>query len=204
MKQKIAIVDYGVGNLYSVNNAISMLGYGVSISSEEAIIRSADFLVLPGVGAFETAINNLKSRRLDSVLTEVVIGKKKPILGICLGMQMLSTASEEGGAHNGLNWIEGLVTKFNLPKVYSVPHVGWNDIKVLKKAPLFERNRNSCNFYFDHSYHFQCDEKYIAATCDYGMEFVAAIQKDNIYGVQFHPEKSQVMGLKFFRSFFSQ
>lgn len=204
MKQKITIVDYGVGNVYSVYNSISRLGYKVSISSTEEVIRSADFLVLPGVGAFEAAIHNLKSKKLDTVLTEEVVYRGKPILGICVGMQMLATVSEENGVHEGLNWIEGQVIKLDLSKGFSVPHVGWNDVQVIKKLPLFDRNGDRPHFYFDHSYHFRCDAKYIAATCDYGMEVVAAVQKDNIYGVQFHPEKSQTMGLKLFRNFFNQ
>lgn len=204
MKQKVVIIDYGVGNVYSVYNSISMLGCKVSISSSEGVIRSADFLVLPGVGAFEPAICNLKSRKLDTVLTEEVVSRRKPILGICVGMQMLATASEENGVHDGLNWIEGRVIKLDLPKGFSVPHVGWNDVQIIKRTPLFDRNGDQPHFYFDHSYHFRCDAKYIAATCDYGMDVIAAVQKDNICGVQFHPEKSQTIGLKLFRSFLNQ
>jgi glutamine amidotransferase len=204
MKQKIAIIDYGVGNVYSVYNSIFKLGYKVSISSTEEAIKTADFLILPGVGAFETAMNNLKAKKLDAMLTEEVVYKKKPLLGICVGMQMLSTVSEENGEHEGLNWIEGRVKKLSLPKGFSVPHVGWNDVHLAQKVPLFEKYVNQPHFYFDHSYHFRCDAKYIAATCDYGMAVIAAVQKDNIFGVQFHPEKSQTTGLKLFRSFFNQ
>lgn len=204
MKQKVTIVDYGVGNVHSVYNSILRLGCKVTVSSESAAIKSADFLVLPGVGAFEAAINNLKLRKLDTKLTEEVVCKKKPILGICVGMQMMGTASEENGEHMGLNWIAGRVIKLDLAKGFSVPHVGWNNVQVAKKVPLFEKAGDRSHFYFDHSYHFQCDPKYVAATCEYGTEIVAAVQMDNIYGVQFHPEKSQTMGLKLFRSFFSQ
>jgi len=204
MKQKVTIVDYGVGNVYSVYNAILRLGCKVTVSSESAAIKSADFLVLPGVGAFEAAINGLKLRKLDTELTEEVIGKRKPILGICVGMQMLATVSMENGEHTGLNWIEGRVTRLKLPKGYSIPHVGWNDVQVMTKAPLFERTGDLPHFYFDHSYHFQCHEKYVSGTCEYGRKVVAAVQKDNILGVQFHPEKSQTMGLKLFMSFFTQ
>lgn len=204
MKQKIVIVDYGVGNVYSVYNALLRLGYAVAISSEDVKIKAADFLILPGVGAFKSAINNLRERKLDLVLSEEVLGKHKPILGICVGMQMFATVSEEGGTHKGLDWISGRVTRFNLPKAFAIPHVGWNDILIKRRAPLFERSGLNSNFYFDHAYHFQCDQTNVAATCDYGTEFVAAVQKNNICGVQFHPEKSQTVGLKLFRSFLSQ
>jgi glutamine amidotransferase len=204
LKQKIVIVDYGVGNTHSVSNAISHLGYSkLKITDEATVIADADALILPGVGAFEEAVRNLKSRGLDKVLNEQVLVKKKPILGICVGMQMLATISEENGVHEGLNWIPGTVKRLELPPSFAVPHVGWNDVHIKQTEPLFERNPDHSNFYFDHSYHFECDDKYVAAYCDYGAKVTAAVQRDNIRGVQFHPEKSQVSGLRFFRSFFN-
>jgi imidazole glycerol-phosphate synthase subunit HisH len=204
MNQKIVIIDYGVGNTYSVSNAIKFLGYKkLKISNDEKIIRGADALILPGVGAFDEATKNLKERNLVDVLNEEVLIKNKPILGICLGMQLLATESEENGLHKGLNWIEGKVKKLNLPEGFAIPHVGWNDIYCKAVDPLFNKSGNHSNFYFDHSYYFDCDDKYVAAYCDYGKKVTAAVQHKNIFGVQFHPEKSQTNGLKLFRSFFN-
>ncbi|MGI8892277.1 MAG: imidazole glycerol phosphate synthase subunit HisH [Bacteroidia bacterium] len=204
MNQKIVIIDYGVGNTYSVSNAIKYLGYKkLKVSNEKKIIREADALILPGVGAFDEATKNLKERNLIEVLNEEVLVKNKPILGICLGMQLLATASEENGVHEGLNWIEGRVKKLDLPNGFAIPHVGWNDINCIAVDPLFSKNGNNSNFYFDHSYYFDCDDKYVAAYCDYGIKITAAVQHKNIFGVQFHPEKSQTSGLKLFRSFFN-
>jgi glutamine amidotransferase len=200
----IVIIDYGVGNTYSVSNAIKYLGYKkLMVSNIEKEIREADALILPGVGAFDEATRNLKARNLIEVLNEEVLGKGKPILGICLGMQLLASASEENGFHEGLNWIEGRVKKLELPNGFAVPHVGWNDVTCNFSDPLFNRNADNSNFYFDHSYYFDCDEKYVAAYCNYGVKVTAAVQHKNIFGVQFHPEKSQTSGLKLFRSFFN-
>ena len=200
----IVIIDYGVGNTHSVLNAIKFLGYkNITISDNEMIIKKSDALILPGVGAFEECINNLIDRNLDKILNESVIINKKPILGICVGMQLLATNSEENGLHNGLDWIKGSVQKINVPKPLSVPHVGWNDVKNMNQNILFNQNVDNANFYFDHSYHFVCDENYVAGYCDYGTRITAAVQRENIFGVQFHPEKSQTNGLKLFRSFFN-
>lgn len=201
LKQNIVIIDYGVGNTHSVSNAVKYLDYKVKISSDEAVIKDADVLILPGVGAFDEAVRNLKQRNLDSILNEEVLVKKKPILGICVGMQMLATLSEENGIHQGLNWIEGKVVRFELPKDFTVPHVGWNEIKYKESSPLFSRNDEEPHFYFDHSYHFQTNPEYVSASCNYGIEVAAAVEKENIFGVQFHPEKSQTNGLKMFRGF---
>ncbi len=203
-KPTIVIIDYGIGNTYSVSNAIKYLGYNkLIISDDEKKIHNADALILPGVGAFEECISNLKNRKLDLILNEEVIVNKKPILGICVGMQLLATNSEENGLHNGLDWIKGSVKKINVPKPLTVPHVGWNDVKSKNKNILFNNNSENANFYFDHSYHFLCEEQYIAGYCDYGITITAAVQKENFFGVQFHPEKSQTNGLKLFRSFFN-
>src|SRR5436190_17900160 len=147
----IVIIDYGVGNTHSVSNAIHSLGYRrLKISDQEKLINEADALILPGVGAFEACANNLKERNLDIILTEVVLVKMKPILGICVGMQLLATESEENGLHMGLDWIPGCVKKLSLPPQFNVPHVGWNDIHINKEVPLFSKNEMSPNFYFDH------------------------------------------------------
>lgn len=158
---------------------------------------------MPGVGAFDEAMRNLQERRLDQILGEQVLVRKKPILGICLGMQILATESEENGTHSGLNWIEGRVRRLELNSSYAVPHVGWNNVEFSRKSPLFTLNSDKSHFYFDHSYWFDCAEDQISAWCDYGIRITAAIQRDHIFGVQFHPEKSQTSGLKLFRSFFN-
>ncbi|MCE7995981.1 MAG: imidazole glycerol phosphate synthase subunit HisH [Roseivirga sp.] len=206
MKQpNIVIIDYGVGNTYSVGNAIKFLGYKrLSISDNPKEIEKADALILPGVGAFEEAVKNLKSRNLIPLLNEQVLNRQKPILGICVGMQLLATDSNEKGIHPGLDWIKGRVEKLELKPEFAVPHVGWNNVSFNEECPLFTRNEANANFYFDHSYYFNCENPdHVVAHCKYDIEVTAAVQKDNIFGVQFHPEKSQTSGLKLFRSFFN-
>lgn len=200
----IVIVDYGIGNTFSVANAIRALGYSkLNISSAESDILNADALILPGVGSFEACASNLRERQLDAVLNEAVLTRSKPILGICVGMQLMATSSEENGLHVGLDWIPGRVVKLVLPKKYAVPHVGWNDVRPRRQDILFSRTSETPNFYFDHSYHYQCDSAFVTAECEYGIPLTAAIQKENIHGVQFHPEKSQKNGLRLFRGFFN-
>jgi imidazole glycerol-phosphate synthase subunit HisH len=202
MTKNVTIIDYGVGNTLSVQAALEQLNYEVTVSSDEKDLRAADALILPGVGAFEVAIRNLKKNNLVPLLHTLVMEEKKPILGICLGMQLLATTSEENGIHEGLGWIPGTVRKFTPDPSIRVPHVGWNDVTINKTAPLFSRLNGAPNFYFDHSYHFDCaDSADIAATCNYGGPIVAAVKRNNIHGVQFHPEKSQVTGLKLLRGF---
>ena len=134
--QKIAIIDYGIGNVHSVTNAISYLGYkNLSITSNQKIISNADVFILPGVGAFDEAMSNLRNRNLEDVLSEQVLVKKKPILGICVGMQMLASFSEENGIHRGLDWIKGSVIKLDSHLNFAVPHVGWNDVVIKKNHP---------------------------------------------------------------------
>jgi glutamine amidotransferase len=185
-------------------NAITSLDYKAKISSDPKVIKAADVLVLPGVGAFDRVMDNLRGANLENVLNEEVLEKKKPILGICAGMQMMATSSEENGYHQGLNWIKGKVRKLDPPKEYVVPHVGWNDIVIKTKDTMFSRLSGECHFYFDHSFHFVPDNsEHIAAVVDYGTSITAAVQYGHICGVQFHPEKSQTNGLKLFRSFFT-
>lgn len=200
---RIVIVDYDVGNTRSVWNAISALGYRkLRISAAEQDIAAADALVLPGVGAFDSCAANLRRHGLDAILNEAVLARRKPILGICVGMQLMASSSTENGLHTGLDWIPGRVVKLDLLPGYRIPHVGWNDVQVQRSSVLFVRSGHSPNFYFDHSYHFCCDPQFVSASCDYGVSVVAAIERDNIFGVQFHPEKSQTSGLKLFRGFF--
>ncbi|HEY7371489.1 MAG TPA: imidazole glycerol phosphate synthase subunit HisH [Polyangia bacterium] len=199
---KVVVVDYGVGNTHSVANAVAFLGYAPSVTADPAALDRADVLVLPGVGAFEPAMQTLRARGLVDLLAELVIARRKPILGICLGMQLMAEDSEENGHHVGLGWIPGHVRRLRVPSEYSVPHVGWNDVQLLRRDPLFSRTGDTPNFYFDHSYHFACEPAFQAAVCDYAGPVTAAVQRDNVFGVQFHPEKSQASGLKLLRGFF--
>lgn len=202
MKKNIAIIDYGVGNTHSVKEAISLLDCNVSITNDPKKLEKADALILPGVGAFEAAMKNLHQRDLIEPLQEIVLEKKKPILGICLGMQLLADYSEENGYHEGLGWIGGKVVKIESKQDIRVPHVGWNDVEVTKNEPLFDRIKGEANFYFDHSYHFiPAEVDTIAAKVNYGASLIAAIKKENIHGVQFHPEKSQITGLRLLKGF---
>ncbi len=201
-KLKVTIVDYNLGNTFSVANAIKYLGYKVEVSAEFEKIQNADVLILPGVGAFEEAIKNIKVNDLDKVLTEHVIVNQKPILGICVGMQLLANFSEENGIHRGLGWIEGSVKKIIPTNLDEIPHVGWNNVIYNEDSILYSRLGHTNNFYFDHSYHFECAPSLRSSICQYaGKEITSSVQKDNIFGVQFHPEKSQNAGLKLFRGF---
>lgn len=200
---KITIIDYDVGNVHSVYNAISKLGYkNINVSSNESQIKNSDCFILPGVGAFNKCIENFKLNNLDNILGEEVLVNKKPLLGICVGMQILATYGTENGYCEGLDWIPGIVDKIELKKSFRIPHVGWNSIN-LNSSKIFSRLEKEPDFYFDHSYSFRCDEKYVDAKCNYGSEIISAVSNGNIFGVQFHPEKSQNNGLKLFRGFFN-
>ena len=204
-QRSIVIIDYGVGNTQSVANAIAALGYRyLKISRLKQDLLSADALILPGVGAFNVCMENIRNQQLIDVLNESVLLKKTPILGICVGMQIMATESEENGLHLGLNWIPGRVVKLELPERCAVPHVGWNELTQLGESILTKNAPIRPNFYFDHSFHYVCDLKYVSAQCNYGIPITAIINKENIYGVQFHPEKSQRNGLKLLRAFFNE
>ncbi|MFA6519690.1 MAG: imidazole glycerol phosphate synthase subunit HisH [Candidatus Paceibacterota bacterium] len=199
-KPDVLVIDYGVGNHRSVTNALERLGYSYAVSHKKEDIQKARAYILPGVGAFEEAMLNLKKRDIIEVLRREVVEKKKPLLGICLGMQVLAEDSIEGGLHQGLGFIPGHVVRIPAASV-RVPHVGWNELMVYRSEPLFASVPKGARFYFDHSFYFQTEKEYIAAACSYGEEITAAVQKDNIYGVQFHPEKSQTSGLRLLRAF---
>ncbi len=199
--KKVVIVDYGMGNLQSVSNALGFLGCKALISNEAEVIDSADAYLLPGVGAFGPAIDNLRDLGLVEPLTFNVIERKKPFLGICLGMQLIAESSMELGYNKGLSWIEAQVVHMKCDHTERLPHVGWNNIAVEKRDPLFRSIEKEPHFYFDHSYQFLCDDGYVAARCSYGVEVVAAIQVGNIFATQFHPEKSQTAGLKLLRNY---
>ena len=197
----IKIVDYGMGNIQSVKNAFELLKNKVEIINKPSEIKDADGIILPGVGAFGNAIKNLQELKFIEPIKETVINKKVPLLGICLGMQLLADKSEERGIYDGLSLIPGNICK--IPKLdgYRLPHIGWNEVSIKVKDPLFENLNDKRSFYFVHSYRFQCDDKFVVATTNYGQEINAVVQKGNVFGVQFHPEKSQRKGLHLINNF---
>ena len=203
MRGKVAIIDYGVGNVHSVSCALSYLGYKNMTTREHGLIRSADALILPGVGAFEQAMVNLKTFDLLDLLHEEVHVKRKPIMGICLGMQVLGNSSQESPGHQGLGWIDLNVLGIPPSPQVKVPHVGWNTLHVKGRKDLFANMEPEPHFYFDHGYYTDCADDLTVAYCDHGLDIPAVIVKDNITGVQFHPEKSQQNGLKLFRNYFN-
>ncbi len=198
----IAIVDYGVGNLFSLKSSFAAIGQDVVVTGDEAVLRRAERIVLPGVGAFGDAAEKLRQSRLDTaVKTEAAAGK--PLLGICLGMQLLFDISYEYGAHAGLGLIPGAVKPIAdvIPPDYKIPHIGWNALHMRNPSPLMQYTREGDCVYFVHSYAaFDCADSVIA-TAEYGPELTAAVQRGNVYGCQFHPEKSGAVGLNILRAF---
>jgi imidazole glycerol-phosphate synthase subunit HisH len=200
------IVDYGVSNLRSVQRAFERIGVNATISDQVDDIMAANALLLPGVGAFADAVDRLRTSGLAEVLVEAAGKRGTPLLGICLGMQLLAEDSEENGRHTGLGLIPGNVrqlpaTDQGLP----LPHMGWNEVQPNENSLLFAGIPKGSDFYFVHSYYFQCaDAEMIGATCSYGTEFCCAVQHENIMGVQFHPEKSQKFGRQVLESFVRQ
>jgi glutamine amidotransferase len=200
----IAIVDYGMGNVRSVHNALDSLGQQAVVSADPAALAAADRLILPGVGAFGDAMANLRSRGLVEVLSCEVLEKRKPFLGICLGLQLLAKSSTEHGRHEGLGWFNAEVVRFELSADgLKIPHMGWNDVTPCQSHPLLAGlNQEQFVFYFVHSFHIVCrDAGDIAASCEYGYPFTAAVARENIFATQFHPEKSQDNGLQVLRNF---
>ena len=201
----ITIIDYGAGNLKSVYNAFENIGYTPVVTSDSETLKKASAIVLPGVGAFGKGMEALKSRNLIEALAEEVLVKKKPYLGICLGMQFLADRSEEIGDHKGLGWLTGQV-KLIKPKdqKYKIPHMGWNDINIKIKNPLFDGLKEEPVFYFVHSYYLDISDdqnNIVSSTCWHGAHLTSSVQKENIFGVQFHPEKSQQVGLHLLKNF---
>lgn len=198
----IAIINYGVGNLFSLSSSLKAIGYDTVVTGDAETIKKADKLILPGVGAFEDAIKKLRDSGLDKIIyEEVSLGK--PLIGICLGMQMLFERSFEYGVHQGLGLIKGEVIPMEntIPKDLKIPHIGWNYLKIKKSNPLLKYISDGDFVYFVHSFYADgCDDAVIATT-EYGKEMTAAVAKDNIYGCQFHPEKSGDIGLKILKAF---
>jgi glutamine amidotransferase len=209
----IAIVDYGMGNLRSVQKGFERVGHEAVVTSDAKTILNASKVVLPGVGAFPDCMRNLTEYGLIDVVIKT-IESGKPFLGICLGLQLLFTESEEFGISKGLDVIKGRVVRFkNLSfgtphsalGTLKIPHMGWNSLSIKRKAPALQDAPDKSNFYFVHSFHVVPEDKaVIATTTDYGIEFVSSIWKDNIFAVQFHPEKSQALGLSILKRFGEQ
>jgi len=198
----IGIVDYNMGNLASVINAFESIGAKIAVESDPNRLKDYDKLILPGVGAFGDAMEHLKSNGMDIAVKEYA-KSGKPLLGICLGMQLLFESSQEFGEHRGLELIEGRVVPFDQSKFdhkLKVPHMGWNELFIQKDTPLFS-GLDDPYLYFVHSYHVVCDDRYAIGKTYYGYEFVSAVQRDNIYGIQPHPEKSHNNGLKIIENF---
>lgn len=200
---KIVIVDYGMGNLDSVKRAFEECKANPVVSDDPDSLKSAQKIVLPGVGSFCNGMDNLESRGWIPAIKEEAGNNKIPLLGICLGMQILATKGYEGGEREGLDLIPGEIVKLiPLQKDERVPHIGWNEVAVIRENPLFKNIINSSDFYFVHSYHFlPRKEDHVIAKTPYCGGFVSAVLKDNIFGVQFHPEKSQFPGMKLISNF---
>ena len=203
MSQKIVIIDYGMGNLNSIHRKIRSFNIKPIISCTESDIKNADKIILPGVGHFSKAINNLKDLCIIDILNEVVLVKQKPIFGICLGMQLMTDRSEEGNV-KGLGWINGKVVKFNISnyKNYKIPHIGWNKISISKNSILMNGIKENSELYFVHAYHLELNDRCdILNETTYEYKFSSALEKNNIFGVQYHPEKSHDDGIKILKNF---
>ena len=199
----IVIIDYGLGNLGSIANMLNYLDLENLISSDPKEILMADKLILPGVGSFDEGMRNLRDRNLISTLHEAVVKQKTPLLGICLGMQLLGKSSEEG-LELGLGFIDFVNKKFNfeMQHEYKIPHMGWTNIHVNKLSPLAYNFNDNLRFYFVHTYYALCKyENDILFKSDYGFQFASGVQNGNIYGVQFHPEKSRTFGMRLLQNF---
>ena len=203
----VTIVDYKSGNISSVVNSFKEVDQNkikVEITSDVTKIKSADKVVLPGQGSFKSCIDALQSiNGLLDCLNDFVINKKKPLLGICVGLQMFADVGYEETETKGLGWIPGKVTKIDYQNgKYKLPHIGWNQINIVKESKIFKDIKDKSHMYFVHSYEFlPTDKNFISATTDYSSKHVCAVEKDNIYGTQFHPEKSDKLGLQLIRNF---
>lgn len=198
----IAIVDYGVGNLFSLGSSLESIGADSVITGDPEVIHQADHIILPGVGAFGDAARQLRETGMDQVVLEEA-GRGKPILGICLGMQLLMESSEEYGHHQGLGLIPGNIVDMRgrLPEDLLIPHMGWNSLDIQDDCAIFKYVRSGQFVYFVHSFYGDGRGEAVAATCGYGVPIAAAVHKGNIYGCQFHPEKSGPTGLAILRGF---
>jgi glutamine amidotransferase len=197
----LAIIDYEMGNLRSVQKGFERVGYSATITSDPAVLATAEKIVLPGVGAFRDAIAALRERKLIEPIREAVAAGK-PFLGICLGLQLLFDKSYEDGEYEGIGIVPGEVVRFRVPSEYKVPHMGWNQLQFRKRPPIFDGIAEGAHFYFVHSYYVvPQDESVIATETDYAGNFCSGIWRDRLFAVQFHPEKSQAAGLRLLKNF---
>lgn len=200
----ITIIDYGLGNVLAFVNVYSRLNIPVSVAKTADDLIHATKLILPGVGSFDHAMQQLDRSGMRQSIEQLVLQQGMPVLGICVGMQMLANASDEGESP-GLGWVEGKVRKFDvteMPRGTNLPHMGWNDVKPLVDGGLFKGMEQDARFYFLHSYYYECfQQKNILAVTDYGGQFSCAVRRDNVYGVQFHPEKSHHFGSQLLKNF---
>ena len=206
MSKRVVIVDYGMGNLWSVNSALHYLGATPIISSKPQEILGADYLVLPGVGSFRKAMNSLDSLGISDALREFALVKKRNILGICLGMQLMAEKGAEDGDCSGLGLIPGVVERFTQDELgtLKLPHIGFNSVNMPANSGFFKDVAKNSNFYFVHSYRLLADDgNGMNGICNYGINFLAALERENIFATQFHPEKSQTNGLRLLGNFLS-
>lgn len=199
----VVIVDYGMGNIFSIQSALKYLGVKTKLSGVVSDILEAERIVLPGVGSFRRAMANLKAKGLDTVLRESALEKKIPLLGICLGMQLLGQSSTEDGFTKGLSFINAPVERFSSEDpAIKIPHVGFNTVTTKENSVLFKGLPRETDFYFTHSFYMNCNSNsHVSGTCHHGNTFAAGIEKENIFGTQFHPEKSQSNGLIVLKNF---
>lgn len=197
----IAIVDYGVGNLFSLKSSLKAIGVDCVVTGEKEILENANGIILPGVGAFGDAIKKLCSTGLDKIIKDLA-KRGKPVMGICLGMQLLFDKSYEYGEHIGLGLIKGEVLPLeNKTGCLKIPHMGWNSLKFTKNSKLFKYINDGDYVYFVHSFYADCEEKYLSSTAEYGFPVTASVENGNVFGTQFHPEKSGETGLKILKAF---
>ncbi|OFY38947.1 MAG: imidazole glycerol phosphate synthase, glutamine amidotransferase subunit [Bacteroidetes bacterium GWF2_40_14] len=200
---KIVIVNYGMGNIYSIQNALKFLGFASEYSDDPAKISNADKIILPGVGSYRKAMQNIISKDLKNPIKEAVEKKGNPILGICLGMQLLGISSTEDGYTKGLGLFDGIVERFDEKCNLKIPHIGYNEVMPASNSVLFQSIKENPDFYFVHSYRMMSPIENGITTCNYGENFIAAFEQNNVFGTQFHPEKSQTNGLILLKNFLS-
>ena len=200
----ISIINYGSGNIRAIGNIYDVLNVPYNVASSVGEIENADKIILPGVGAFDETMNKLNSNGFRNILDKKVLEDRVPILGICVGMQMLANKSDEG-VLGGLGWIPGYVRKFDVSTIQGkpkLPHLGWNSVEIVKDTPLFTGIDPNEGFYFIHTYYFECeDNRDVLSQTEYGIKFHSAVNRNNIYGVQFHPEKSHTNGIQLLKNF---
>ena len=198
----VAIVEYGVGNLFSLCSSLAKLGVSAEVTEDKAVLSRASSIILPGVGAFGDASALLRESGLDEVVKQEALAGK-PLMGICLGMQLLFEESHEFGLYKGLGLLKGKILPIapKIPESYKIPHIGWNPLSIKKESPLFKNIKDGDAVYFVHSYYAECEKDDLLATAEYGAELTAAVAHGNIYGCQFHPEKSGEVGLNILKGF---